>query len=170
MAASLKRGQLLPGSRSQLLEQIGEALLIQQRLAGRVDMADRPDVLWDHPDLCVGIKHAHIMTDGEPGAVLGRDDEAEGPTREVGNHYGPCHVLRVTQGGSRGMATRTTLNVSLPVELGRFVEKLVSEGHYASASEVVRAAVRLLRERESNLSQDQADLGTERPKEEVGAR
>ncbi len=44
------------------------------------------------------------------------------------------------------MATRTTLNVSLPVELGRFVERLVSAGHYASASEVVRAALRLLQQ------------------------
>jgi putative addiction module CopG family antidote len=47
------------------------------------------------------------------------------------------------------MATRTTLNVSLPVELGRFVETLVAEGSYASSSEVVRAALRLLRDREA---------------------
>ena len=33
------------------LEQIGEALLIQQRLAGRVDLDEKPDVLWDHPEL-----------------------------------------------------------------------------------------------------------------------
>ncbi len=47
------------------------------------------------------------------------------------------------------MATRTTLNVSLPVELGRFVEGLVASGHYASASEVVRAALRLLQQQEA---------------------
>lgn len=47
------------------------------------------------------------------------------------------------------MATRTTLNVSLPTELGRFVEALVSSGRYASASEVVRVALRLLQERET---------------------
>jgi uncharacterized Rmd1/YagE family protein len=51
IASSLKRGKLLLGSQSDLLEQIGEALLIQQRLAGRVELADRPDVLWDHPEL-----------------------------------------------------------------------------------------------------------------------
>jgi antitoxin ParD1/3/4 len=45
------------------------------------------------------------------------------------------------------MATRTTLNVSLPVELGRLVEDLVRSGHYASASEVVREGLRLLRDR-----------------------
>jgi len=51
IASSLKRGKLLRGSQGDLLEQIGEALLIQQRLAGRVELADRPDVLWDHPEL-----------------------------------------------------------------------------------------------------------------------
>ena len=54
------------------------------------------------------------------------------------------------------MATRTTLNVSLPVELGRFVEIQVSKGHYASASEVVRAGLRLLRERETELAHSEA--------------
>jgi uncharacterized Rmd1/YagE family protein len=51
VASSLKNGKLLPGSQADLLRQIGEALLIQQRLAGRVELADRPDVLWDHPEL-----------------------------------------------------------------------------------------------------------------------
>lgn len=51
IAASLKEGQLLRRSERNLLSQIGEALLIQQRLAGRVELADRPDVLWDHPEL-----------------------------------------------------------------------------------------------------------------------
>ena len=51
VASSLKRRKLLRGSRSDLVGQIGEALLIQQRLAGRIEIADRPDVLWDHPEL-----------------------------------------------------------------------------------------------------------------------
>jgi uncharacterized Rmd1/YagE family protein len=50
IASSLKQRKLLVGRRGELLEQIGEALLIQQRLAGRVELADRPDVLWDHPE------------------------------------------------------------------------------------------------------------------------
>jgi uncharacterized Rmd1/YagE family protein len=51
IAASLQRRRLPPGPRAELLEQIGEALSIQQRLAGRVDLEDKPDVLWDHPEL-----------------------------------------------------------------------------------------------------------------------
>jgi antitoxin ParD1/3/4 len=50
------------------------------------------------------------------------------------------------------MTTRTTLNVSLPVELGRFVEERVASGRYSSASEVVRTALRLLEERDANLN------------------
>jgi antitoxin ParD1/3/4 len=42
------------------------------------------------------------------------------------------------------MATRTTLNVSLPVELGHFIAAKIASGRYASASEVVRAGLRLL--------------------------
>ncbi len=51
VATSLIKRQLPVGPKSALLEQIGEALLIQKRLAGRVDLDEKPDVLWDHPEL-----------------------------------------------------------------------------------------------------------------------
>ena len=51
VATSLIKRQLPSGPKSALLEQIGEALLIQKRLAGRVDLDEKPDVLWDHPEL-----------------------------------------------------------------------------------------------------------------------
>jgi uncharacterized Rmd1/YagE family protein len=51
IAASLQRRKLLAGKRADLMSQIGEALLIQQRLVGRVEIADRPEILWDHPEL-----------------------------------------------------------------------------------------------------------------------
>lgn len=51
VAQSLKQRQLPPSPQGALLEQIGEAVLIQQRLAARVDLDEKPDVLWDHPDL-----------------------------------------------------------------------------------------------------------------------
>ena len=44
------------------------------------------------------------------------------------------------------MATRTTLNISLPVQLGQFIEERIATGRYSSASEVIRAALRLLEE------------------------
>lgn len=51
VADSLSQRRLPLGPQSALLEQIGEALKLQQRLAGRVDLDDKPDVLWDHPEL-----------------------------------------------------------------------------------------------------------------------
>lgn len=51
IAKRLAEGLLPGGPSAALLEQIGEALLAQQRLADRVDLDEKPDVLWDHPEL-----------------------------------------------------------------------------------------------------------------------
>ena len=47
----LARGDLPGGRRSKQREEIGAALIVQQRLAGRVTLDDKPDILWDHPGL-----------------------------------------------------------------------------------------------------------------------
>ncbi|MGH7131181.1 MAG: type II toxin-antitoxin system ParD family antitoxin [Phycisphaerales bacterium] len=46
------------------------------------------------------------------------------------------------------MAKRKTMNVSLPPALGDFVAEKVASGRFGSASEVVRAALRLLEQRQ----------------------
>jgi len=51
VAQLLQDRRLPPSGQGALLEQIGEALLIQQRLAARADLDEKPDVLWDHPEL-----------------------------------------------------------------------------------------------------------------------
>ena len=38
-------------SRTDLLKLLGNALLVQHRLSGRVAVGEKPDVLWDRPDL-----------------------------------------------------------------------------------------------------------------------
>lgn len=50
-AAGLSRSGRPPGSRRHMLKLIGQALLVQHRLAGRVAVEEKPDVLWDRPDL-----------------------------------------------------------------------------------------------------------------------
>jgi len=40
-----------PGGRRTILKHIGNALLVQHRVSGRVAVAEDPDVLWDRPDL-----------------------------------------------------------------------------------------------------------------------
>ncbi|HMN36290.1 MAG TPA: RMD1 family protein [Hyphomicrobium sp.] len=51
VAEELKAGRLSTGSQREILADIGEALAIQSRLAGRVGLDDKPDVLWEHPEL-----------------------------------------------------------------------------------------------------------------------
>jgi uncharacterized Rmd1/YagE family protein len=41
----------IPGGRRTILRHIGNALLVQQRVSGRVAVGEKPDVLWDRPDL-----------------------------------------------------------------------------------------------------------------------
>jgi antitoxin ParD1/3/4 len=49
------------------------------------------------------------------------------------------------------MIVRKTRNVSLTPELEAFIDSTVASGRYRSASEVVRAALRLLSEREQRM-------------------
>jgi hypothetical protein len=49
-ASSRSRGRT-PGGRRTILQHIGNALLVQHRVLGRVAVTEKPDVLWDRPDL-----------------------------------------------------------------------------------------------------------------------
>ena len=40
-----------PAGRRRILKHIGNALLVQHRVSGRVAVEEKPDVLWDRPDL-----------------------------------------------------------------------------------------------------------------------
>jgi len=40
-----------PRQSKRILQLIGSALLVQQRVAGRVAIAEKPDVLWEKPEL-----------------------------------------------------------------------------------------------------------------------
>ncbi len=53
-----------------------------------------------------------------------------------------------------------TMNVSLTGELGKFVDALVRSGEFASASEVIRAALRSLKaERDTHLAWMRREVG-----------
>lgn len=51
LAASLERHGQSPGTSAELLRHIGGALLIQARTLLRVEISDKPDLLWEQPDL-----------------------------------------------------------------------------------------------------------------------
>jgi len=50
-AAGLAQNGRPPGGRKAMLQVIGRALLVQHRLSGRVAVREKPDILWDRPDL-----------------------------------------------------------------------------------------------------------------------
>jgi uncharacterized Rmd1/YagE family protein len=51
LARDLARDGRLPANRKKIVKLIGEALLVDHRMSGRVAVDDKPDVLWDRPDL-----------------------------------------------------------------------------------------------------------------------
>jgi len=51
MAETLRRRGRLGIAGEPLLRQIGTALLVQHKMVGRVETAEKPDLLWDHPEL-----------------------------------------------------------------------------------------------------------------------
>ena len=50
-AAELARSGRPPSYRRQMLRTIGQALLVQHRMSGRVEVEEKPDVLWDNPQV-----------------------------------------------------------------------------------------------------------------------
>jgi uncharacterized Rmd1/YagE family protein len=50
-AAKLFESGRPPGRRRSMLKLIGQTLLVQHRVSGRVAVEEKPDVLWDRPDL-----------------------------------------------------------------------------------------------------------------------
>jgi uncharacterized Rmd1/YagE family protein len=48
-AAQLATTGRSPKNRRQMLQTIGQALLVQQRISGSIEVEEKPDVLWDHP-------------------------------------------------------------------------------------------------------------------------
>jgi antitoxin ParD1/3/4 len=61
------------------------------------------------------------------------------------------------------MPPPTTMNVSITPELAAFVQGRVATGRYRSASEVVRAALRLLEEAERDGERPSATRGEAKP-------
>ena len=51
LASALAITGKTPGDRRSILKLIGQALLVQHRMSGRVAVEEKPDVLWDRPDL-----------------------------------------------------------------------------------------------------------------------
>ena len=51
LAVALREKGRAGAAGADLLRQIGNVLLIQHRMVGRVETAEKPELLWDHPEL-----------------------------------------------------------------------------------------------------------------------
>ena len=51
LAVELDRSGRIPGKTKQLLKYIGSMLLVEQRMVGRAEITEKPEVLWDNPAL-----------------------------------------------------------------------------------------------------------------------
>jgi required for meiotic nuclear division protein 1 len=51
LALALQRGGPGGSQANELLREIGGVLLIQHKMVGHVEVLEKPDVLWDHPEL-----------------------------------------------------------------------------------------------------------------------
>jgi uncharacterized Rmd1/YagE family protein len=51
MASELEQKGRLPGQERALLKNIGAMLLIEQRMVGRAEVSEKPELLWEHPSL-----------------------------------------------------------------------------------------------------------------------
>ena len=51
LAAELDRSGRIPGETRDLLKNIGSMLLVEQRMVGRAEISEKPEILWDNPDL-----------------------------------------------------------------------------------------------------------------------
>ena len=50
-AATLAHTGRTPSNRREILRTIGQALLANHRISGRLEIEEKPDILWDHPEL-----------------------------------------------------------------------------------------------------------------------
>lgn len=50
-ASMLAASGRIPSGRKALLQLVGSALLTQHRVSGRIAFAEKPDILWEHPEL-----------------------------------------------------------------------------------------------------------------------
>jgi required for meiotic nuclear division protein 1 len=51
LARKLDQPRASSGALKELLRHIGNTLLVQQKIIGRVEIEDKPDILWDQPEL-----------------------------------------------------------------------------------------------------------------------
>jgi len=89
LAATLREKGRAGARSKELLRHIGDVLLIQQKMVGRVETGEKPEQLWDHPELerlYVRLAEEYELRDGDhgkPRRVI-RDDQPDAREGQAG--------------------------------------------------------------------------------------
>ena len=89
LAATLREKGRAGARSKELLRHIGDVLLIQQKMVGRVETGEKPELLWDHPELerlYVRLAEEYELRDGDhgkPRRVI-RDDQPDAREGQAG--------------------------------------------------------------------------------------
>jgi len=97
MALELERKGRIRGGTREHLKRIGSLLLVEHRMVGRAEIGDKPELLWEHPEL----ERLYVLLEtefeiGERLAALGRKlDLAARTVRTLVDLLDAKHALRV---------------------------------------------------------------------------
>lgn len=123
-AAALARSGKSPSNRRQMLRTLGQALLVQHRLAGRVEIEDKPDILWDQPEferLWLRLADEYELK-----------ERATSLARKLAVIDDTAHALTEIIDTERGVRLEVTIIALIVVEvLVAFYELFVRGGHWA---------------------------------------
>ena len=121
-AAELARRGRSPKDRREVLRTIGQALLVHHRMAGRVEVEEKPDVLWDNPQF--ERLHARLVDEYEI------KERAAGLARKLRVIDETAHALTDIIDTERNVRLEATIVLLIIVEiLVAFYELFVRASH-----------------------------------------
>jgi uncharacterized Rmd1/YagE family protein len=108
-AAELARSGRPGSNRRQMLRTIGQALLVRHRMSGRIEVEEKPDVLWDNPQL--ERLHARLADEYE------LKERATALSRKLGVIDETMHALTDLIDTARSIRLEATIVLLIVVEI-----------------------------------------------------
>ena len=108
-ASELARRGRSPSNRRKMLRTIGQALLVHHRISGRVEVEEKPDILWDHPQF--ERLHARLVDEYE------LKERAVGLARKLKVIEETARALTDIIDTERGVRLETTIIILIVVEI-----------------------------------------------------
>jgi uncharacterized Rmd1/YagE family protein len=120
-AAKLAHSGRTPFRRAAMLKLIGQALLVQHRVSGRVAVEEKPDVLWDRPDL--ERLYARLEDEYE------LKERAAALKRKLDVIVETAHALTDIIDADRATRLEATILILIVVEVGLALYQIFAVGH-----------------------------------------